>query len=112
MELSARLYEYGLSEAEGSVIGESDAKGFYQIVGLVTDFQILGDLFYAVNANGFFSIKRLVKMEKAEVPREGDDNRQLHRFLSATPLQASYPTSIAVGAGYAYMLATPEASKR
>ena len=33
-------------------------------------------------------------------------------FLSATPLQANRPISLAVGKGFAYVLATPEGSKR
>ena len=74
-------------------------------VGPVTDFQILGGLLYVVNANGFFSIRSLITVENF---LEGDDAQ----FLSVTPLQANRPISLAVAERFAYVLATPEDSKR
>ena len=73
-------------------------------VGPVTDFQISGDLLYVVNANGFFSIRSLITVKEYF---QGDDAQ----FLSVTPLQANRPMSLAVGKGFAYVLATPEDPK-
>ena len=70
-------------------------------VGPVTDFQILGNLLYVVNANGFFSIRSLIT---AKDYFQGDDAQ----FLSVTPLQANRPMSLAVGEGFACVLATLE----
>lgn len=81
---------------------DANVKG---LIGPVTDFQVSRELLYVVNTNGFFSIKRLVKIEES---RKGDREQ----FLSATPLQASHPTSIAIGENYAYVLAMPGESKR
>ncbi len=72
-----------------------------RLMGPVTDFQISEDLLYVVNAKGFFSIIRLTKIENS---RKGERSK----FLSATPLQASRPVSIAVGDYYACVLAAPE----
>ena len=74
-------------------------------VGPVTDFQILDGLLYVVSANGFFSIRSLITVENF---LEGDDPQ----FLSVTPLQANRPISLAVGTGFAYVLATPKDTKR
>ena len=74
-------------------------------VGPVTDFQILDGLLYVVSANGFFSIRSLITIENF---LEGDDAQ----FLSVTPLQANRPISLAVAERFAYVLATPEDSKR
>ena len=74
-------------------------------VGPVTDFQILEGLLYVVSANGFFSIRSLITVENF---LEGDDAQ----FLSVTPLQANRPISLAVAERFAYVLATPEDSKR
>ena len=73
-------------------------------VGPVTDFQILDSLLYVVSANGFFSIRSLITVKEY---LQGDDAQ----FLSVTPLQANRPISLAVGKGFAYVLATPEDSK-
>ena len=73
-------------------------------VGPVMDFQILDGLLYVVSANGFFSIRSLITVENF---LEGDDPQ----FLSVTPLQANRPISLAVGKGFAYVLATLEKSK-
>ena len=73
-------------------------------VGPVTDFQILDGLLYVVNANGFFSIRSLITVKEYF---RGDDAQ----FLSVTALQANRPISLAVGDGFAYVLATPEGSK-
>ncbi len=70
-------------------------------VGPVTDFQILDGLLYVVSANGFFSIRSLITVKEY---LHGDDAQ----FLSVTPLQANRPISLAVGKGFAYVLATPE----
>ncbi len=72
-------------------------------MGPITDFQISDNLLYIVNANGFFSIKGLVTIEER---REGLRDK----FLSATPLQASHPISIAVSENYVCVLAAPEDS--
>ena len=74
-------------------------------VGSVTDFQILDGLLYVVSANGFFSIRSLITVKEYF---QGDDAQ----FLSVTPLQANRPISLAVGKGFAYVLATPEVTKR
>ena len=60
-------------------------------VGSLTDFQISGDLLYASNAKGFFSIIDLI---------EGHTDR----FLSVTILGTFCPISIAVGENYAGVL--------
>ena len=74
-------------------------------VGPVTDFQILDGLLYVVSANGFLSIRSLVAVEEYF---QGDDPQ----FISVTPLQASQPISLAVGKGFAYVLATPKDIKK
>ena len=74
-------------------------------VGPVTDFQILEGLLYVVSANGFFSIRSLITVKEYF---QGDDAQ----FISVTALQANQPISLAVGKGFAYVLATPEDTKR
>ena len=74
-------------------------------VGSVTDFQILEGLLYVVSANGFLSIRSLITVEEYF---HGDDAQ----FISVTPLQANQPISLAVGKGFAYVLATPKDSKK
>ena len=64
------------------------------LMGSVTDFQILENMLYIVNAKGFFSIYRLSKEGKEKT------------WLSTTPLQASRPMSIVVGEYFAYVLST------
>ena len=73
-------------------------------VGSVTDFQILDGLLYVVSANGFLSIRSLIAVEEYF---QGDDPQ----FISVTPLQANEPISLAVGKGFAYVLATPKDTK-
>lgn len=63
-------------------------------VGALTDFQISGDLLYALNAKGFFSIIDLVESHT-------------DRFLSVTTLGTFHPVSIAVGENYAGVLCDP-----
>ena len=70
-------------------------------VGSVTDFQVLEGLLYVVSANGFLSIRSLIIVEEY---LHGDDAQ----FISVTPLQANRPISLAVGKGFAYVLATPK----
>ena len=65
-----------------------------QLMGSVTDFQILENMLYIVNAKGFFSIIRLSKEGKKVT------------WLSTTPLQANRPMSIVVGEYFAYVLST------
>lgn len=74
-------------------------------VSSVTDFQILDGLLYVVSANGFFSIRSLITVEEYF---QGDDAQ----FISVTALQANQPISLAVGKGFAYVLATPKDTKR
>ena len=74
-------------------------------VGPVTDFQILDGLLYVVSANGFLSIRSLIAVKEY---LQGDDSQ----FISVTPLQANRPISLAVAERFAYVLATPEDSKR
>ena len=71
-----------------------------RLMGPVTDFRVSENLLYMVNAKGFFSIVRLAKVENVPI---GDRER----FLSATPLQAGHPMSIAIGEYYVCVLATP-----
>ena len=74
-------------------------------MGAVTDFQISGNLLYVANAKGFFSIIRLVKVDKEiKVPE--------NNFLSTTLLQMCRPMSIAIGEHYACVLAVPDDSQR
>lgn len=82
-----------------------------RLLGPVTDFQISGDLLYVVNANGFFSIKRLIKFNLKTL-RRIDELREKWFVISATPLQPNRPISLAVAEGYAFVLATPEKSQR
>ena len=63
-------------------------------MGSVTDFQISENMFYIVNAKGFFSIINLSKEEKRET------------WLSTMLLQASRPISLVVGKNFAYVLST------
>ena len=80
-----------------------------RLLGPVTDFQISGGLLYVVNATGFFSIKRLIKLLRSvDELREIDELRENWFVISATPLQPSRPISLAVAEGYAFVLATPE----
>ena len=74
-------------------------------VGFVMDFQILEGLLYVVSANGFLSIRSLITVKEYF---HGDDAQ----FISVTPLQANQPISLAVGKGFAYVLATPKDRKR
>ena len=74
-------------------------------VGSVTDFQILDGLLYVVSANGFLSIRSLITVKEYF---QGDDAQ----FISVTALQANRPISLAVGEGFAFVLATPENLKR
>ena len=60
-------------------------------VGALTDFQISGNLLYALNAKGFFSIIDLVESHT-------------DRFLSVMSLGTLHPMSIAVGKNYAGVL--------
>ena len=82
-----------------------------RLLGPVTDFQILGDLLYVVNAKGFFFIKRLIKFNLKTL-RRVDELREKWFVISATPLQPNRPISLAVAEGYAFVLATPEKSQR
>ena len=97
-----------------------------QLMGPVTDFQISGDRLYIVTANGFFSIMPIVhpyiieNMRDIEIMKERWSKwgkgkvLSASLLLSATPLQASRPISLAVGEGehYAYVLSHPEDSQR
>ncbi len=76
-----------------------------RFMGSVTDFQISGDLLYVVNAKGFFSIKRLFTLRTLRSINASRGNRFI---ISAIPLQANRPMSLAVGKGYACVLSTPE----
>ena len=67
-----------------------------RLMGSVTDFQILENMLYIVNAKGFFSIFSLSK--------EGERNE----WLSTTPLQPSHPLSIAIGKNFVYVLSEPK----
>ena len=84
-----------------------------RLLGPVTDFQISGGLLYVVNAKGFFSIKRLIKLLRSvDELREINELRENWFVISATPLQPNRPISLAVAEGYACVLATPEKSQR
>ena len=97
-----------------------------QLMGPVTDFQISGDRLYIVTANGFFSIMPIVhpfiieNMRDIEIMKERwrkwgkGEVSSASLLLSATPLQASRPISLAVGERehYAYVLSHPEDSQR
>ena len=74
-------------------------------VGSVADFQVLEGLLYVVSANGFLSIRSLITVKEYI---HGDDAQ----FISVTPLQANRPISLAVGKGFAYVLATPKDIER
>jgi len=74
-------------------------------VGSVTDFHVLEGLLYVVSANGFLSLRSLITVKEY---LRGDDAQ----FISVTPLQANQPISLAVGKGFAYVLATPKDRKR
>ena len=78
------------------------------LVGPITDFQISGDLLCVVNAKGFFSIIGLVRVDDITV--KGIGIPWSDHFLSITPLQLSRPMSLAIGKGYAYVLAAMEDS--
>ncbi len=71
-----------------------------RMMGSVTDFQILENMLYIVNAKGFFSIFSL--------SIEG----QRDNWLSTTPLQASHPISIAIDKNFAYVISTPDGSQK
>ena len=101
-------------------------KRLKQLMGPVTDFQISGDRLYIVTANGFFSIMPIVhryiieNMRDIEIMKERwrkwgkGEGSSASLLLSATPLQASRPVSLAVGERehYAYVLSHPEDSQR
>ena len=101
-------------------------KRLKQLMGPVTDFQISGDRLYIVTANGFFSIMPIVhpfiieNMRDIEIMKERwrkwgkGEGSSASLLLSATPLQASRPISLAVGESehYAYVLSHPEDSQR
>lgn len=70
-----------------------------QLLGPITDFQILGLNLYVINANGFLSIMDLVKAEDIFKATYRD------KILSLTPLQARTPMSIAVTEDYICVLA-------
>lgn len=99
-------------------------KRLKQLMGPVTDFQISGDRLYIVTTNGFFFIMPIVhpyiieieNMRDIEIMKEGLSKSAIEKvlsrsppLLSATPLQASRPISLAVGEGthYAYVLSHP-----
>ncbi len=99
-------------------------KRLKQLMGPVTDFQISGDRLYIVTANGFFFIMPIVhpyiieieNMRDIEIMKEGLSKSAIEKvlspsppLLSATPLQASRPISLAVGEGehFAYVLSHP-----
>ena len=99
-------------------------KRLKQLMGPVIDFQISGDRLYIVTANGFFFIMPIVhpyiieieNMRDIEIMKEGLSKSATEKvlspsppLLSATPLQASRPISLAVGEGahYAYVLSHP-----
>lgn len=100
---SGKMQQIAL-EPSGEAIDIDDK----HLIGPVTDFQISGDLLCVVNEKGFFSIKHLIKIED----RGEGVNYWRDRFLSATPLQASHPMSLAVGENYAYVLAAREDSRK
>ena len=100
-----------------------------RLIGPVTDFQISGDRLYIVTANGVFFILPIINpyamenMRDIEIMKErwskwrkGEKRQSLSTtpLLSATPLQANRPISLAVGEGehYAYVLSHPEDSQR
>ena len=104
---------------------EVEDKRLKQLIGPVTDFQISGDRLYIVTANGFFSILPIVHPYTREIENIKEIENTKERLskwgiekvflpasplLSATPLQASRPISLAVGEGehYAYVLSHPE----
>ena len=101
-------------------------KRLKQLMGPVTDFQISGDRLYIVTANGFFSIMPIVHPYIIENMRDIEIMKKRWRrwgkgegssaslLLSATPLQASRPISLAVGESehYAYVLSHLEDSQR
>ena len=113
-------------EPSSSETMDVEDKRLKQLMGPVTDFQISGDRLYIVTANGFFSIMPIVHPHIIENMRDIEIMKERWRkwgkgefssaslFLSATPLQASRPISLAVGEGehYAYVLSHPEDSKR
>ena len=99
-------------------------KRLKQLMGPVTDFQISGDRLYIVTANEFFFIMPIVhpyiieieNIRDIEIMKEGLSKSATEKvlspsppLLSATPLQASRPISLAVGEGehYAYVLSHP-----
>ena len=104
-------------------------KRLKQLMGPVTDFQISGDRLYIVTANGFFFSMPIVhpyiieieNMKDIEIMKERLSKWAIGKvlsasppLLSATPLQASRPISLAVGEGehYAYVLSHPEDSQQ
>ena len=99
-------------------------KRLKQLMGPVTDFQISGDRLYIVTGKGFFFIMPIVhpyiieieNMREIEIMKERWSKWATEKvlsisppLLSATPLQASRPISLAVGEGahYAYVLSHP-----
>ena len=74
-----------------------------QFMGVITDFQISGNLLYVLNAKGYLSILWLPTVEDVPFLFRPD-------FLSLTSLQGNHPKSIAVGEENVYLIATPETS--
>ncbi len=66
-----------------------------QLIGAITDFQILDSLLFVTNSKGFLSILDL-------------DAPVMKRFISGISLQSSNPTSIAVGENHVYVLSPQE----
>jgi len=111
-------------EAASSETMDVEDKRLKQLMGPVTDFQISGDRLYIVTANGFFSIMPIVhpfiieNMRDIEIMKERwrklgkGEVSSASLLLSTTPLQASRPISLAVGKGFAYVLATPKDVER
>ncbi len=71
-------------------------------LGPITDFQISGKNLYVVNAKGFLSILKIIKLE------EGIHTHLYDKLLSIVPLQVSNPKSIAVSENYVCILAVLE----
>ena len=98
-----------------------------RLIGSVTDFQIFRDRLYIVSANGVFLILPIIRpyamenMRDIEIMKEkwskwgkGGKRQSLSAtpLLSAIPLQASRPISLAVGESehYVYVLSDPKNS--
>ena len=123
--VNGKMQEITLESSSSETMDVED-KRLKQLMGPVTDFQISGDRLYIVTANGFFSIMPIVHPYAIENMRDIEIMKERWRkwgkgeflsaslFLSATPLQASRPISLAVDEGehYAYVLSDPEDSQR